>query len=127
MDPAFQSRIQMAISYEELMPPQRELIWKSLLKTVLVDVTDVDKVVIERELPSLSEYSLNGRQIRNTLRLATILALDDLSSGGKVQLKHVKDAMREALQFQEFFEGAKKNHTNKNRIWKPFAPSQNGI
>lgn len=127
MDPAFQSRIQMALGYEEFVPSQREKIWKSLLSAVLVDLTDVDRVVIEKALPKWSEYNLNGREIRNTLTLAGLLALDDLSSEGKVKKKHIENALGEALQFQDFFEDAKKNYTNKNRVWKPFAPSQNTI
>ena len=127
MDPAFQSRVQMALPYDVLGQSQREKIWRSLLNTVLVDVASVDKLAIERDLPRLSGYSLNGRQIRNALRLATLLALDDLSSEGRVQLKHIEQAMSEVLQFQEFFQDTKKNYTNKHRVWKPFAPSQTGI
>jgi len=127
IDPAFQSRIQIALPYEELIPTQREQIWKSLMNAILVDVTDLDRVVIERELPRLSEYPLNGRQIRNTLQLSMLLASDDLSTEGRVQLKHIKQAMKEALEFQEFFEETKKDYSNKNRVWKPFMPLQNGV
>lgn len=127
MDPAFQSRIQMALGYEDFVPSQRERIWKSLLGVVLRDLADVDRVIIEKALPRWSEYTLNGREIRNTLTLAGLLALDDLSSEGKVKIKHIEQALSEVLQFQEFFEDNKKNYTNKNRVWRPFAPLQNGI
>ena len=127
MDPAFQSRIQIAIPYEELVPSQRELIWRSLLSSLLIELTDHDRAIIERELPTLSKHPLNGRQIRNTLKLATLLALDDVVSDGRVQLKHIKKALGEALQFQQFFEEGKRNFTNKNRVWKPFAPSQDAV
>jgi len=124
MDPAFQSRIQVAISYEELGPVQREGIWKSLLRSDLVDPTEYDRAIIEKELPALSKQPLNGRQIRNTLKLAAILALDDVVSDNRVQLKHIKKALGEALQFRQFFEEERRNFKNKSRVWKPFAPSQ---
>lgn len=124
MDPAFQSRIQVAIPYEDLVPLQRERIWKSLLSSALVDLTENDRAIIEKELPALSKHPLNGRQIRNTLKLAAFLALDDVVSDNRVQLKHIKKALGEALQFQQFFEEGRRNFKNKNRVWKPFAPSQ---
>jgi len=127
MDPAFQSRIQVAVQYEDLDRPQRERIWKSLLDSLLVELTEKDRAVIERELPTLSKHPLNGRQIRNTLKLATSLALNDLFSGGRVQLEHIQKALQEASHFQQFFEKGKRDLTNKSRVWKPFAPSQDAV
>ncbi|KAF2239553.1 hypothetical protein EV356DRAFT_528144 [Viridothelium virens] len=114
----------MAIGYKDFTPKERERIWKSLLKPVLEDASDEDKAILEEALSKLSEYTLNGREIRNAIRLAMFLALDDLSTDGKVQLKHIKQAMGEVKEFRQFFEDAKKNHTNKNRVWVPFASSQ---
>ncbi|KIW16322.1 hypothetical protein PV08_06373 [Exophiala spinifera] len=127
MDVAFQSRIQLAISYEELSADTREKIWRSLLNTAIVDVTESEKSAIERAIPGLSQEKLNGRQIRNTLTQANLLALDDFSSECKVQLKHIKEAMYDTLQFQAFFEGAGRNQVNKPRVWIPFTPSQSGV
>lgn len=127
MDVAFQSRIQLAISYEELGADTREKIWRSLLKTVIVDVTESEKSAIERAIPGLSQENLNGRQIRNTLTQANLLALDDFSSECKVQLKHIKEAIYETLHFQTFFDGVGKTQLNKPRVWIPFTPSQSGI
>jgi hypothetical protein len=126
MDPAFESRIQVSIPYTELTRTQREGVWKSLLNSNLIDVTEHDKAIIIDNIRALSEYQLNGRQIRNTLKLAFFLALDDIISDRKVQLKHIEKALKEALQFQEFFEEGKRNSKNKNSVWKPFAPSQTG-
>lgn len=127
MDVAFQSRIQLAISYEELGADARERIWRSLLDTAIVDVTESEKSAIERAIPALAQERLNGRQIRNTLTQANLLARDDFSSECKVQLKHIKEAMSETLQFQAFFEGTGKAQVNKPRVWMPFSPSQSGI
>jgi hypothetical protein len=102
MDHAFQSRIQIAIPYTELTRTQREAVWTSLLNSNLIDVTEHDKAIITENVRALSEHQLNGRQIRNTLKLAFFLALDDITSDRKVQLKHIEKALKEALQFQEF-------------------------
>jgi SpoVK/Ycf46/Vps4 family AAA+-type ATPase len=126
MDHAFQSRIQIAIPYTELTRTQREAVWTSLLNSNLIDVTEHDKAIITENVRALSEHQLNGRQIRNTLKLAFFLALHDITSDRKVQLKHIEKALKEALQFQEFFEEGKRNSKNKNSVWKPFAPSHTG-
>jgi SpoVK/Ycf46/Vps4 family AAA+-type ATPase len=109
MDHAFQSRIQIAIPYTELTRTQREAVWTSLLNSNLIDVTEHDKAIITE-----------------TLKLAFFLALHDITSDRKVQLKHIEKALKEALQFQEFFEEGKRNSKNKNSVWKPFAPSHTG-
>jgi len=123
MDPAFQSRIQVAVEYSELNKKQRQQIWASLLNSDLIDSTESDKAIIEDHIENLAEYALNGRQIRNTLKLSTFMAAADIVSDRKVQLKHIEKALRDAVQFQEYFEAGRKDLKNKNRVWKPFAPS----
>jgi hypothetical protein len=126
MDHAFQSRIQVSIQYTELTRLQREGVWTSLLNGDLIDVTEHDKAIIAENVRALSEHQLNGRQIRNTIKLAYFLALEDITSDRKVQLKHVEKALKEALQSQRFFDEGKSNAKNKNSVWKPFAPSHTG-
>lgn len=124
MDPAFQSRIQVAIPYFEFTKKQRQEIWESLLNSDLIDCTEADKAIIENNIEELADYPLNGRQIRNTLKLSAFAAAADVVSNGKVQLKHIKKALIDAVKFQEYFEEGKKDLKNKNRVWKPFAPTQ---
>ena len=124
MDPAFQSRIQVAISYSELSKKQRQDIWGSLLDSDLIDCTEEDKAIIEGHIEDFAEYQLNGRQIRNTLKLSAFAATADMVSDRKVQVKHIKKALIDAVKFQEYLEEGKKDLKNKNRVWKPFAPTQ---
>jgi AAA+ superfamily predicted ATPase len=124
IDPAFQSRIQEAIEFGELIQPQRQRIWKSLLDSLLVNLTEDDRYRLEQELPSLSKHELNGRQIRNVINVASLLAADDGIGNDKVELKHIKEALRDTLEFQQFFDEGKQNLSNKGRVWRPFAPSQ---
>jgi hypothetical protein len=102
-------------------------VWTSLLNSNLIDVTEHDKAIIMESVRELSEHQLNGRQIRNALKLAFFLALDDITSDRKVQLKHIEKALAEVLQFQMFFDEGKRNSKNGNTVWKPFAPSHTGV
>jgi hypothetical protein len=67
-DPAFNSRINVAIKYKDLTTKTRAKVWDNLMRTLVGkegDVGDTNK---------LAEMDLNGRQIRTTLRLALALA-----------------------------------------------------
>lgn len=124
MDPAFQSRIQIAISYSGLTKRQRHDIWLSLLDSNLIDCTEEDKMIIKDQVPEFAEHRLNGRQIRNTLKLSAFTAAADVVSDRRVKLKHVEKALIDAVKFQEYFEEGKKDMRNKNRVWKPFTAAQ---
>lgn len=70
MDPAFKSRISMIFEYKKLSHDSRKQVWTNLLKASSCSVPDVDIV-------ALAEYPLNGRQIKNAIRMAQSLAFDD--------------------------------------------------
>lgn len=124
MDPAFQSRIQIALHYPELTAEKRQEIWHNLLNSNLIDCTEEDKDIIENCLPQLAEYQLNGRQIRNTVKLSGFAAAAEFLSDGKVKLKHIKSALEDTLAFQGYIDDGKKDMKNKIRVWKPFTPAQ---
>jgi len=63
-------------------------VWKNLL--------DAAKVV-NVESKSLAKFDLNGRQIKNTLRLAQALAL---SEGKAVETSHIIQTLQVVQQFQ---------------------------
>jgi SpoVK/Ycf46/Vps4 family AAA+-type ATPase len=70
IDPAFQSRIHVSIEYPELAAESRRQIWTGLVKcsSITHELTGAD-------LDNLARLPLNGRQIKNTLRAAQLLAL----------------------------------------------------
>jgi ATPase family associated with various cellular activities (AAA) len=70
IDAAFQSRIHVSIEYPELAVGSRRQIWTGLIKTSSVShkLGDVD-------FDELAQLPLNGRQIKNILRSAQLLAL----------------------------------------------------
>ncbi len=77
MDAAFQSRIHVSIEYPDLTRESRRQIWANFVPAGRTELTDGD-------LDELSELSLNGRQIKNILKTAQLLA-----SWKKVALKKV--------------------------------------
>jgi len=69
IDPAFQSRIHVSLEYPDLTSASRRVIWKNFLRgaTITSGITDA-------EIEQLSELKLNGRQIKNILKTAQLLA-----------------------------------------------------
>jgi len=70
LDPAFESRITLSIRYDALDRDAREQIWKNQLN-------DHSKVATQTiDYAELTKSQLNGRQIKNVVRLALSLAMD---------------------------------------------------
>lgn len=69
IDPAFQSRIHISMEYAELTASSRRHVWSNFLNisTQAHEFSDAD-------LDRLAEYPMNGRQIKNVLKTAQLLA-----------------------------------------------------
>ena len=70
LDPAFESRITIAVRYEPLDQDARAKVWKSQLESISSGVAE------DIDYHELSRHPLNGRQIKNAVRLALSLAMD---------------------------------------------------
>jgi len=70
LDPAFQTRITLALRYEPLDSKGRMQVWENLL---LKSGKSLDSL----DLKALAGPVLNGREIKNALRLAMALAADE--------------------------------------------------
>lgn len=69
-DPAIESRVTVALHYQSLTLEARIQIWKTLLKLVSIEVdSNVD-------FDALGRHVLNGREIKNVVRLGVALAKD---------------------------------------------------
>jgi ATP-dependent 26S proteasome regulatory subunit len=68
-DPAFQSRIHISLDYQELSIDSRRTVWKNFL-----DSSAQEHTITSGQLDSLARMSLNGRQIKNILKIARLLA-----------------------------------------------------
>lgn len=72
-DEAFKSRIHIAIKYPDLDAAARRSIWVNFLKTAR-EVHKYGVEVADDELEELSERTINGREIRNIVKSAQLLA-----------------------------------------------------
>ncbi|KAK4244639.1 mitochondrial sorting [Corynascus novoguineensis] len=69
IDAAFQSRIHVSIEYPDLTSASRRTIWANFLRGSTIKSSLTDKDIAE-----LAELKLNGRQIKNVLKTAQLLA-----------------------------------------------------
>ncbi|KAI9156062.1 hypothetical protein H9P43_009172 [Blastocladiella emersonii ATCC 22665] len=70
-DPAFESRITVALRYDNLDEPARAQVWRNLVARVRgIDVAH------DLDYSALAKEPMNGRQIKNAVRLAVALAED---------------------------------------------------
>lgn len=69
-DPAVLSRVTISIAFTELSPAERERVWHLLLSSSGVDESRIQVRQIAHR------YAMNGRSIKNALRLAMALAAD---------------------------------------------------
>ena len=67
IDPAFESRIHISLNYQELDIVSRRHIWSQFLCGSSNSFTD-------EQLDQMAEVPLNGRQIKNVIKTAGLLA-----------------------------------------------------
>lgn len=92
-DEAFHSRISIAIRYDDLDEDSREKIWSNFFK--FAGIEDLDKKEV---LSELKKYELNGRQIKNLIRLSQSLAI---SENQKVSMEHLNRCINVTKQFDK--------------------------
>lgn len=90
-DPAFRSRITLALHFTRPDANGMRKIWSSLLKNANIQVTD-------HELDLLTKFDVNGREIKNAINSSRALAAEDGASS--VTLDH----LIEILTVQEGFD-----------------------
>jgi SpoVK/Ycf46/Vps4 family AAA+-type ATPase len=88
-DPAFYSRISIALRYGNLQAEAREQVWTNLLAAAGIDGLDPAE---------LAEVEINGRQIKTIIRLAQGLARQQ---GVPVGIQHVNQTLDIGRQFFE--------------------------
>jgi len=109
-DDAFHSRISVALKYEDLAQPARRKVWKNFCE--IADIKNLD-------MDELAKSELNGRQIRNTIRLSQALAK---SEGIPVNMKHINRTVDISNQFQNFLnESAAENQSKTQKSEKLFS------
>jgi hypothetical protein len=72
LDSAFQTRITLALKYEALDVDGRKQVWSNLLET-----SGFGSKLDSFDVKALAVHTLNGREVKNSLRLAMALAADN--------------------------------------------------
>ncbi len=73
IDLAFESRIDITLSYTPLDEHRRRQIWVNFIQSLDQDNVDLR----DKDLDKLAKIALNGRQIKSALKIANILAADE--------------------------------------------------
>lgn len=85
IDPAFESRIHISLHYKDLDAKSRRHIWAQFLgRSAKTDA------VTDEQLDQLAEVSLNGRQIKNVIKTAGLLAW---AQDGLLKYEHIRTVL----------------------------------
>lgn len=89
-DPAFQSRIHLTIDYPSLDNASRRTIWQTFVRPEGVEQKH-ESTLSDRDLSELAEMNLNGREIKNIVKTAKLLAS---KKNVGLAIEHVKTVLR---------------------------------
>jgi AAA+ superfamily predicted ATPase len=119
LDVAVQSRIHLAIRYEDLNKEYKQKIFKMFL-----DQLEPDSIKDHERITSwIEEYGcdnkLNGRQIRNVVSSALALARSTAKSSGgddRLTVQHLKDVINITKDFQEQLDSITRDWKARNEV-----------
>ncbi|KAJ6264061.1 hypothetical protein Dda_0202 [Drechslerella dactyloides] len=103
-DEAIQSRIHIAIRYNDLTPDARAQVWKNFIAKIEGSGTKTS--IVETDFDELAPLMLNGRQIKNATR--TALGIAD-RRGETLGLKHLKMVLGVVDAFEKDMVAGKKS------------------
>lgn len=69
IDRAFQSRVDLFLPYQDLLPPARRQVWINFFNHVGRDKFEVNN----KDLDGLEKLRLNGREIKNLIKSSQLL------------------------------------------------------
>ncbi|KAI0832276.1 hypothetical protein F5Y06DRAFT_281118 [Hypoxylon sp. FL0890] len=101
-DDAFQSRIHIALRYDDLDMKAKKAIFKIFIERARavtgIDLTPFD----EDDYTSLARHNLNGRQIKNTIGTAQALAVN---KGEPLSMRHIREVLNVQQNFEQDLKG----------------------
>ncbi|KAI2082552.1 guanine nucleotide exchange protein for ADP-robosylation factor [Ophidiomyces ophidiicola] len=101
-DDAFQSRIHVALRYGDLTTKAKRTVWKMFLDRVRnkegLEVTGFT----EKDYDVLARHNLNGRQIKNSVRTAQALAINENTP---LSMEHINRVLDVAETFEQDLKG----------------------
>jgi hypothetical protein len=84
IDAAFESRIHLSLQYDNLDKTSRAHVWRTFVSRATGAFSD-------KQIDALSEYTLNGRQIKNIIKTSQLLADEQ---GKKLSFEHVEVVLK---------------------------------
>ena len=90
VDPAFESRIDIILTYDQLSQDARRRIWANFVSRLPPESVELS----EEDLDHLARWLINGRQIKSAIKTARILALSQKARLGKRHLDVVLNIRR---------------------------------
>ncbi|KAG2414654.1 hypothetical protein HFD88_003845 [Aspergillus terreus] len=101
-DDAFQSRIHVALRYGDLTTKAKRSVWKMFLERVQAMEGVQTATFTEKDFDVLARHNLNGRQIKNSVRTAQALAVNEKSP---LSMEHIKRVLDVAETFDHDLRG----------------------
>ncbi|KAF2722916.1 hypothetical protein K431DRAFT_283425 [Polychaeton citri CBS 116435] len=101
-DDAFQSRIHLPLKYAQLTPKARKQVWKQFIDLCRQKDAAEVAAITDQNLEDLSRKELNGRQIKNVVRTAQALALNEKA---KLDMSAIKRVLEVSEDFDRDLKG----------------------
>ncbi|KAL4865369.1 hypothetical protein BDV12DRAFT_174767 [Aspergillus spectabilis] len=101
-DDAFQSRIHVALRYGDLTTKAKRSVWKMFLEKVQAMEGVQTATFTDKDYDLLSRHNLNGRQIKNSVRTAQALAVNERTP---LSMEHIKRVLDVAETFDHDLRG----------------------
>lgn len=80
IDPAFESRLNLIIPYPDLDAEARRVVWNTFIGN------DFEHTIKGDHLDTLAEHKCNGREIKNIVKIARMLAKQEKAN---LTMKHI--------------------------------------
>ena len=110
-DPAFKSRIHLAVKYHNLTPKSRRDLWKIFISSASSDSTP--EWLNDEVLDRLAAEDINGRQIKNTVKTAQALSI---SENCPLQERHINMSLSAMSIFDADFAEETTGHAEGDRV-----------
>jgi len=101
-DDAFQSRIHIALRYDNLDQKAKKAIFKIFIERVRVLEKADTMPFTEENYTDLARHELNGRQIKNTVRTAQALAVNKREP---LSMGHIRQVLEVQMSFDRDLKG----------------------
>jgi AAA+ superfamily predicted ATPase len=98
-DEAFKSRVHLIVHYPTLQKDEHRRIWSNFITGLQHPRVKVHITELQERIEDLSEYTLNGREIRNTIQTAALLAQFRKQ---RLCYEHLKDVIAISEEFKQY-------------------------